>query len=127
MAGLKKNLLISISTALLGVVVLFAFDNQIWISIKNLIPPDFICITKVLTKWGLYVFYSIFAGLLIYLTHVSTDFLFGGVLTLGTDVATKKAKIGDINWVSVIIGIVQIALGVWFVILAAPGLIAAVS
>jgi len=68
-----------------------------------------------------------FAGLLIYLTHVSTDFLFGGVLTLGTDVATKKAKIGDINWVSVIIGIVQIALGVWFVILAAPGLIAAVS
>jgi len=68
-----------------------------------------------------------FAGLLIYLTHVSTDFLFGGVLTLGTDVATKKAKIGDINWVSVIIGIVQIALGVWFVILAAPGLIAVVS
>jgi len=68
-----------------------------------------------------------FAGLLIYLTHVSTDFLFGGILTLGTDVATKKAKIGDINWVSIIIGIVQIALGVWFVILAAPGLIAAVS
>ena len=67
------------------------------------------------------------AGLLIYLTHVSTDFLFGAVLTLGTDVATKKAKIGDINWVSVFIGIVQIALGVWFVILAAPGLIALIS
>lgn len=66
MAGLKKNLLISISTALLGVVVLFAFDTQIWISIKNLIPPDFICIPKSLTKWGLYVFYSIFAGLMIY-------------------------------------------------------------
>jgi len=66
MAGLKKNLLISISTALLGVVVLFAFDTQIWISIKNLIPPDFICIPKALTKWGLYVFYSIFAGLMIY-------------------------------------------------------------
>ncbi|MHA1137263.1 MAG: LysE family transporter [Candidatus Thorarchaeota archaeon] len=67
------------------------------------------------------------AGFLIYLTHVSTDFLFGGVLTLGTDVATKKAKIGDINWVSVFIGVVQIALGVWFVLLAAPGLIAAIS
>ena len=64
------------------------------------------------------------AGVLIYLTHVSTDFLFGGVLTLGTDVATKRAKIGDINWVSVFIGIVQIALGTWFVLLAAPGLIA---
>ena len=58
------------------------------------------------------------AGLLIYFTHVSTDFLFGGVLTLGTDVATKKAKIGDINWVSVFIGVVQIVLGAWFVLLA---------
>ena len=66
MAGLKKNLLISISTALLGVVVLFAFDTQIWISTKNLIPPDFIFIPKALSKWGLYVFYSIFAGLMIY-------------------------------------------------------------
>ncbi|TFG32182.1 hypothetical protein EU528_04140 [Candidatus Thorarchaeota archaeon] len=67
------------------------------------------------------------AGILIYVTHVSTDFLFGAVLTLGTDVATKKAKIGEINWVSVIIGVVQIILGLWFVILAAPGLITAIS
>jgi len=67
------------------------------------------------------------AGILIYVTHVSTDFLFGAVLTLGTDVATKKAKIGEINWVSVFIGVVQIVLGAWFVLLAAPGLIAAIS
>jgi threonine/homoserine/homoserine lactone efflux protein len=67
------------------------------------------------------------AGILIYVTHVSTDFLFGAVLTLGTDVATKKAKIGDINWVSVFIGVVQIVLGAWFVLLAAPGLVAAIS
>lgn len=67
------------------------------------------------------------AGVLIYLTHVSTDFLFGGVLTLGTDVATKKAKIGGINWVSVFIGVVQIVLGAWFVILAAPGLLSVIS
>ncbi len=67
------------------------------------------------------------AGVLIYVTHVSTDFLYGAVLTLGTDAASKKAKIGDINWVSVIIGIVQIGLGVWFVILAAPGLFSALG
>ena len=67
------------------------------------------------------------AGILIYVTHISTDFLFGGVLTLGTDVATKKAKIGDINWVSVFIGVVQIALGVLFVFQAAPGLISVFS
>ena len=66
MTGLKKNLLISISTTLLGVVVLFTFDTQIWISIKDLIPPDFISIPKALSKWGLYVFYSIFVGLIIY-------------------------------------------------------------
>ena len=62
------------------------------------------------------------AGVLIYVTHVSTDFLYGAVLTLGTDAASKKAKIGDINWVSVFIGVVQIGLGMWFVIIAAPGL-----
>ncbi len=67
------------------------------------------------------------AGVLIYVTHVSTDFLYGAVLTLGTDAASKKAKIGDINWVSVFIGVVQIGLGVWFVILAAPGLFSALG
>ncbi|MHA1928679.1 MAG: LysE family transporter [Candidatus Thorarchaeota archaeon] len=69
----------------------------------------------------------ILAGVLIYVTHVSTDFLYGAVLTLGTDAASRKAKIGDINWVSVFIGVVQIGLGVWFVILAGPGLISAIS
>jgi threonine/homoserine/homoserine lactone efflux protein len=63
------------------------------------------------------------AGVLIYITHVSTDFIYGAVLTLGTDVVTKKASIGDINWVSVAIGLVQIGLGVWFIMLAAPGLL----
>ena len=63
------------------------------------------------------------AGVLIYFTHISTDFIYGAALTVGTDVATKKATIGDINWVSIFIGIVQIALGLWFIILAIPGLI----
>ncbi len=65
------------------------------------------------------------AGVLIYFTHVSTDFVYGAVLTFGTDFATKKAKIGDINWISVIIGVVQIALGIWFIMLALPGLFTA--
>jgi len=66
MAGLKKNLLISISTALLGVVVLFAFDTQIWISIKNLIPPDFTHLSRVFSRYGLYPYYSVFFGLIVY-------------------------------------------------------------
>ena len=63
---MKKNLLISSSTALLGIVVLFAFDTQIWIFVKNLIPPDVLYIPKAVSKRGLYVFYFIFAGLMIY-------------------------------------------------------------
>jgi threonine/homoserine/homoserine lactone efflux protein len=67
------------------------------------------------------------AGVLIYITHVSTDFIYGAVLTLGTDVVTKKAKIGDINWVSVFIGLVQIGLGIWFIIQAITGLLSLFS
>lgn len=51
------------------------------------------------------------AGLLVYLVHISTDLLFGVVLTVGTDKAGKKAKVGGINWISVVIGIFQIAIG----------------
>jgi threonine/homoserine/homoserine lactone efflux protein len=66
------------------------------------------------------------AGVLIYLTHISTDFIYGAVLTFGTDVAKKAAKIGDINWVNVVIGLVQIGLGIWFIILAAPGFLSTI-
>lgn len=65
------------------------------------------------------------AGVLIYITHVSTDFIYGAALTFGTDFATKKANVGDVNWVCVVIGIVQIGLGMWFIVLAAPGLLSA--
>jgi membrane-associated phospholipid phosphatase len=66
MAGLKKNLLISISIAILGVVVLFAFDTQIWISIKDLIPPDLTYLSRMFSKYGLYLYYFVFFGLIVY-------------------------------------------------------------
>ena len=58
------------------------------------------------------------AAILIYLTHISTDLLFGAVLTVGTDKASKKARIGSINWINVGIGMFQIVLGIWFIIMA---------
>jgi threonine/homoserine/homoserine lactone efflux protein len=58
------------------------------------------------------------AGVLIYLTHVSTDFLFGAVLTVGTDAAAKKADYGGLHWINIVIGIFQIVLGGYFVFLA---------
>jgi len=66
MTELKKNLLISISTVSLAVVILFAFDAQIWIFIKGVTPHNSNFILGVLSNWGLFLFYSVFAGLLIY-------------------------------------------------------------
>ena len=51
------------------------------------------------------------AGVLVYLVHISTDLLFGVILVVGTDKASKKAKVGGINWISVVIGLFQIAIG----------------
>ncbi|MHA2354080.1 MAG: LysE family transporter [Candidatus Thorarchaeota archaeon] len=58
------------------------------------------------------------AGVLLYFTHISTDFLFGAFLTVGADEASKRATTGDIIWVNVGIGIFQIILGAWFIFLA---------
>jgi threonine/homoserine/homoserine lactone efflux protein len=58
------------------------------------------------------------AGVLIYLTHISTDFIFGAFLSITSDTATKRVRVGEINWISVIIGIAQIILGAWFILQA---------
>jgi len=58
------------------------------------------------------------AGTLIYLTHISTDFIFGGFLAVTTDAAAQKATWRGINLINVIIGLFQIGLGIWFVIRA---------
>ena len=54
------------------------------------------------------------AGVLVYLVHISTDLLFGVILAVGTDKVSKTAKIGGINWISVVIGFFQIAIGALF-------------
>ncbi|MGV9170727.1 MAG: LysE family transporter [Promethearchaeia archaeon] len=58
------------------------------------------------------------AGTLIYLTHISTDFIFGGVLAVTTDAAAQKARFKGINLINLMIGLFQIALGLWFLVRA---------
>jgi len=58
------------------------------------------------------------AGVLIYFTHISTDFIFGAFLTVGTDAAAKKADYRGLHWINIIIGLFQIVLGGYFVFLA---------
>jgi threonine/homoserine/homoserine lactone efflux protein len=55
------------------------------------------------------------AAVLIYLTHISTDFMFGAFLAVGTEQVNKRVKIGAVNWVNVFIGFFQIALGLIFI------------
>ena len=58
------------------------------------------------------------AGVLIYLTHISTDFIFGAFLSVSSDSAARRVRVGDINWINVVIGVAQIVLGIWFILQA---------
>jgi threonine/homoserine/homoserine lactone efflux protein len=68
------------------------------------------------------------AGILIYFTHISTDFIFGAFLSIGTTYGSEKAKVdskvGRLNLINIGIGIFQIALGIFFILLALPNLLA---
>ncbi|NWF97028.1 MAG: LysE family transporter [Candidatus Thorarchaeota archaeon] len=55
------------------------------------------------------------AACLVYLTHISTDFMFGAFLTLGVDATRRRVRRSRVNWLSVAIGTFQIALGLLFV------------
>ena len=107
MANLRKNLLISSATVSLAVLILFPFDAQIWIFIANLIPSDFTHILKVLSKRGLYLFYFIFVGLIIYsfykkntklkkvcLAYVKTQLIFSFAVVRGMKIFFGRARPG---------------------------------
>ncbi len=64
------------------------------------------------------------AGILIYFTHISTDFIFGAFLSVGATYGSKKAQVesraGRLNLVNIAIGIFQVALGIFFILLVLP-------
>jgi membrane-associated phospholipid phosphatase len=47
-------------------IFLFFFDTPIWHAARDLVEPDYLYIAKLLTDWGLYLFYAVFAGFWIY-------------------------------------------------------------
>lgn len=67
------------------------------------------------------------AGVLIYFTHISTDFIFGAFLAVGATYGSEKAQVeskaGRLNLVNIGIGLFQVVLGISFVFLALPGLL----
>jgi len=62
---MKKKLLIFIPILLLFV-ILFIFDTRLWLTARDLIPPDYYFIAQLITNWGLYIFYAIFVALFVY-------------------------------------------------------------
>ena len=62
----KWNCAIFILLALVSIPILFPFDESIWLAARDLVEPDYYNFAKLVTKWGLYLFYAIFAGLWVY-------------------------------------------------------------
>ena len=62
---MKKSILIFIPIGLLPFAILLFFDTRLWLTARDLIPPDFYFIAKLITNWGLYVFYAIFAAIFV--------------------------------------------------------------
>ena len=63
--AMKKSILIFIPIGLLPFAILLFFDTRLWLTARDLIPPDFYFIAKLITNWGLYVFYAIFAAIFV--------------------------------------------------------------
>jgi len=61
--AMKKRILIFIPMVVLPVALLFIFDTRLWLNARDLIPPDDYFIAKLITNWGLYLFYAIFLAL----------------------------------------------------------------
>jgi undecaprenyl-diphosphatase len=64
--AMKKNILVFIPIVLLPFVILLIFDTRLWLTARNLIPPDYYFIAQLITNWGLFIFYAIFAALFVY-------------------------------------------------------------
>lgn len=74
---MKKNRLILIPIALLICIFLFIFDTPLWLAARDLIPPDFYFIAKLITNRGLFLFYAIFAALFVYSLFIKNRRLTG--------------------------------------------------
>ena len=63
---MKKKLLIVIPIVLLTIVILFIFDIPLWLAAHDLLAPDYHVAAKLITNWGLFIFYAVFAALFVY-------------------------------------------------------------
>ena len=62
---MKKNRLILIPIVVLSIIILYFFDVPIWHAARDLVEPNYLLIPELLSDWGLYLFYTIFAVVLL--------------------------------------------------------------
>ncbi|MFQ5833177.1 MAG: LysE family transporter [Candidatus Thorarchaeota archaeon] len=75
-------------------------------------------VTLLMTELQVGVGTVFLAGVLVYFTHISTDLLWGAFLTVGTDKAKRRATVGGLDWINIAVGLFQVVLGAWFVLIA---------
>jgi len=86
---------------------LFVFDTPIWQAARDLVEPDYLYIPELFTHWGLYLFYFIFAVILIYalikkkqklihigLAYLKAQFVFSLVVVRLLKVVLGRARPG---------------------------------
>jgi undecaprenyl-diphosphatase len=61
----KYAIFIPLALMIISIPILFIFDISIWLAARDLVEPDFLNIAKLVTHWGLYLFYAIFAVILV--------------------------------------------------------------
>ena len=61
-----RNYLVFLSISLLVVAVLYFIDIPLWQASRALVEPDYLFIPEWLSDWGLYLFYAVFAAVLLY-------------------------------------------------------------
>lgn len=64
--GTMRNYLAFLSGSLLVVVVLYFIDIPLWQAARALVEPNYLVIPEWLSDWGLYIFYALFAAVLVY-------------------------------------------------------------
>lgn len=62
----KYAIFIPLALMIISIPILFVFDTPIWLAARDLVEPDFLNIAKLVTRWGLYLFYAIFAVIFIF-------------------------------------------------------------
>ena len=61
----KRNYLMFLAVSLLVVVILYFIDIPLWQAARALVEPNYLAVPEWLSDWGLYIFYAVFAAVLL--------------------------------------------------------------